>query len=276
MDRPLVKIFFRILFPVLLAIIWQVLAIYINKPMALPRLESVARVLSHPNTKILITGSLVENMEISLVRVVCGFSLAGAIAIPLGILMGYYRFVERFFESTVESLRPIPPLAWVPLILAWFGIKGLADSFPELSSSVAFGGLQFSMIIIILIGAFFPILLNTIHGVKSIPVIFIESARTLGSRGFSLLFKVIIPAAFPSIVTGMRIGLGIGWMCLVAAEMMPGSNAGLGYLIWYAYELLRTDIIVAGMIVIGIIGLVMDQGFRYIEKRRFAWVGRTK
>lgn len=271
-----VKIFFCLLVPGLLAIFWQMLAIYINKPMVLPRLESVGKVLSQPSTKILITGSLVENMGISLVRVTCGFFLAGTIAIPLGILMGYYRFAERLFESIIDSLRPIPPLAWVPLILAWFGIKSLTDWFPGLSRSVVFGGVQFSMIIIILIGAFFPILLNTIHGVRGIPIIFIESARTLGSRGFSLIFKVIIPAALPSIVAGLRIGLGIGWMCLVAAEMMPGSNAGLGYLIWYAYELLRTDIVIAGMIYIGVIGFAMDRGFRYIERRRLAWVSRVK
>jgi NitT/TauT family transport system permease protein len=270
------KIFSRLLLPVLMAVVWQMLAIYIDRPMVLPRLESVGKVLAHPNTKILITGSLIDNMAISFVRVTCGFFLAGAIAIPLGILMGYYRSAERVLELTVGSLRPIPPLAWAPMILAWFGIKGLADWFPELNSSAVFGGIQFSMIIIILIGAFFPILLNTIHGVKGIPVIFIESARTLGSKGFSLLFKVIIPACLPSILTGLRIGMGIGWMCLVAAEMMPGSNAGLGYLIWYAYELLRMDIIVAGMIVIGLIGFIMDWGFRHVERKRFSWVSRMK
>ncbi|MDY7034215.1 MAG: ABC transporter permease [Thermodesulfobacteriota bacterium] len=270
------KIFFRLLFPVLLALIWQIMAVYIDKPMVIPRLEAVAEVLAHPNTKILITGSLFENIVISLVRVTCGFCLAAAVSIPMGILMGYYRFAERFLESTIESLRPVPPLAWVPLVLAWFGIKSLADWFPKLSVSVVFGGVQFSMIIIILIGAFFPILLNTIHGVKSIPKIYIESAKTLGSRGLLLLFKVIIPASLPSIVTGLRIGMGIGWMCLVAAEMMPGSNAGLGYLIWYAYELLRSDIIVSGMIVIGVIGFSMDWGFRHVERNRYGWVGRMK
>lgn len=270
------KVFFRLLLPFLLAAIWQMLSVYIDKPMVLPRLEAVGKVLIHPYTKILITGTLIENMGISLVRVMCGFCLAAALAVPLGILMGYFGLAERVLESSVESLRPIPPLAWVPLILAWFGIKGLADWFPEMSGSVVFGGVQLSMIIIILIGSFFPILLNTIHGVKSIPKIYIESAKTLGSKGLSLLFKVIIQASLPSIVTGLRIGMGIGWMCLVAAEMMPGSNAGLGYLIWYAYELLRTDIIVAGMIVIGVIGFVMDRGFRYIEKRKFAWVSRMK
>ncbi len=275
-EQVLEKVFSHLLLPFLLAFIWQMLAIHIDKPMVLPRLEAVGKVLAHPGTKILITGSLIENMGISLVRVMCGFFLAVVLAVPLGILMGYYRLAERFFASLIESLRPIPPLAWVPLILSWFGIKGLSDCFPELSSSVLFGGVQFSMIIIILIGAFFPILLNTIHGAKSIPKIYIESARTLGLRGFSLLLKVIIPASLPSIVTGLRIGMGIGWMCLVAAEMMPGSNAGLGYLIWYAYELLRTEIIVAGMIVIGFIGFIMDWFFRHVERQRFAWVSRMK
>ena len=270
------KIFLRLLLPLLLAIIWEILAIYIDRPILIPRLEAVGKVLVHPTTKILITGSLVENMGISLTRVACGFFLAVTVAVPLGILMGYYRSVERIFESTIESLRPIPPLAWVPLILAWFGIRGLADWFPDMNNNFILGGIQFSMIMIILIGSFFPILLNTIHGVRSVPVIFVESARTLGGKGISIFFKVIIPAAFPSILTGPRIGLGIGWMCLVAAEMMPGSNAGLGYLIWYAYELLRTDIIVAGMAVIGLIGFLMDRGFRYIERSKFVWVGRIK
>jgi len=110
-------------------------------------------------------------------------------------------------------------------------------------------------------------LINTIQGVKNIPVEYIESARTMGANNRSILWKVIIPATLPLIVTGLRVGLGIGWMCLVAAEMMPGSSSGVGYLIWYAYELLRADIVVAGMAMIGLIGLLMDMGFRMIEKR---------
>ncbi len=269
------KIILRLLLPGLLAIAWQVLAITLDKPTMLPRLEAVGGVLAHPFAKILITGSLVENTIISLVRVACGFCLATALAVPLGILMGYFGRAERFFESTIELLRPVPPLAWVPLILAWLGIKSLADWFPGLGYSVVWGSAQFSMILIILIGAFFPILLNTIQGVRNIPRIFLESARTLGAKNFSMLWKVIIPACLPSIVTGLRIGMGVGWMCLVAAEMMPGSNAGLGYLIWYAYELLRMEIIVAGITVIGLIGFIMDQGFRYVEQR-LVWVNRMK
>jgi len=265
----------RLLLPALLAISWQALAVVIDKPTTLPRLEAVGNVLAHPTEKILITGSLVENSIISLIRVACGFCLAAAAAIPLGILMGYFGLAERLFESAIELLRPVPPLAWVPLILAWFGIKSLADWFPEQSYSMICDSIQFSMVFIILIGAFFPILISTIQGVKSIPQILLESARTLGAKNLSLLYKVIVPAILPSIVTGLRIGLGVGWMCLVAAEMMPGSSAGLGYLIWYAYELLRTEIVVAGIVVIGLLGFFMDQGFRYVEQR-FLWVNRMR
>jgi len=267
MIAKLQQLISRLFLPMLLALVWQAIAVYLNKPTILPRLDAVADVLFHPTAKILITGSLLENTLISLTRVMLGFILATGISVPVGLTMGYFPVAERFMDSSIEMLRPIPPLAWVPLILAWFGIQGLTDILPVLAANPILAGIQFSTIVIIFIGAFFPILLNTIQGVKNIPVEYLESARTLGANNLSILSKVIIPATLPLIVTGLRIGLGIGWMCLVAAEMMPGSNCGLGYLIWYAYELLRADIIVAGMVVIGFIGFLMDGGFRIIEQK---------
>ncbi len=255
----------HVLLPLALAALWQILALWLNKQTILPRLDDVAVLLLHPATKILITGSLFENMAVSLIRVVLGFSLAVITAVPMGLAMGYYRPFNQFMGSTIEIIRPIPPLAWVPLILAWLGIHSIADWFPFLITSPIWSGIQFSTLIIIFIGAFFPILLNTIQGVQQIPPEYIESARTLGAHRWSLLMKVLIPSSLPLVVTGLRVGLGIGWMCLVAAEMMPGSSSGLGYLIWYAYELMRADIIVAGMVTIGIIGFAMDHGFRRLE-----------
>jgi NitT/TauT family transport system permease protein len=258
---------FRAILPLLLAGGWQTAALYLDKPTVLPRLDAVAAVMAQPFEKILITGSLFENTLVSLLRVIAGFLMAAFCAIPMGLAMGLYPKAERLLDSTVEMLRPIPPLGWVPLILSWFGIRGLADLFPSLLESPVFSGIQFSTLVIIFIGAFFPILLNTVQGVKNIPAAYLESARTLGAKNFSILFKVVVPAAAPLMLTGLRIGLGIGWMCLVAAEMMPGSNSGLGYLIWYAYELLRADIIVAGMAVIGLIGFLMDRSFKILEMR---------
>ncbi|MBI9074021.1 MAG: ABC transporter permease [Desulfatibacillum sp.] len=262
----------RFVLPLVLAALWQVVALWLDKQTILPRLDAVAAVLFHPTAKILITGSLLENMAVSLLRVILGFLLAVITAVPLGLAMGYFKTVNHMMDSTVEMLRPIPPLAWVPLILAWMGIRGVPDMLPFLAASPIWSGIQFSTLAIIFIGAFFPILLNTIQGVHSIPREYIESARTLGAKGWPLLVKILIPASLPLIVTGLRIGLGIGWMCLVAAEMMPGSSSGLGYLIWYAYELLRADIIVAGMVAIGVIGFFMDRGFRRLESKLF-WGG---
>ena len=243
----------KIVTPLGVVVLWEVLAIYLNNPVILPRVEAVINVLIHPFQGILGTGSLIDNTIISIKRVLSGFLLASIIAIPLGILMGYYKTINSLFDTLIELLRPIPPLAWVPLSLAWFGLG------------------EMSMIFIIFIGAFFPILINTISGVKSVPNPLIEAALTLGAKGKDILIKVVIPASSPSILTGLRVGAGIAWMCVVAAEMLPSSNAGLGYLIMYAYSLSRMDVVIACMVVIGLIGLVLDRGLRYIEDKYFVW-----
>jgi len=249
----LMKLLKNITLPILGILAWEFLAIYLNNPVILPKVESVISILLNPGVGILGTGNLIENTIVSIERVLIGFFVAGAIAIPLGILMGYYSTVNELIDTTVELFRPIPPLAWVPLALAWFGIG------------------ETSMHFIIFIGAFFPILINTISGVKSVPIIMIEAAKTLGGSTRNILQSVVIPASSPDIVTGLRVGVGIAWMCVVAAEMLPGSDAGLGYLIMYAYSLSKMNVVVASMIIIGIIGLFLDRGLRFIENRYFSW-----
>jgi NitT/TauT family transport system permease protein len=247
------KILKNLTLPIIGILAWEALAIYLNNPVILPKVESVISILLNPGVGILGTGNLIENTIVSIKRVLIGFFIAGAFAIPLGLLMGYYSLINDLFDTTVELLRPIPPLAWVPLALAWFGIG------------------ESSMHFIILIGAFFPILINTISGVKSVPVIMIEAAKTLGGSTKDILKSVVVPASSPDILTGLRVGVGIAWMCVVAAEMLPGSDAGLGYLIMYAYSLSKMNIVVASMIIIGIIGIILDKGLRYIEKKYFCW-----
>jgi len=243
----------KIVMPIVGLALWELLAIQLNNPVVLPPVEDVIKVLMNPHISILGTGTLIDNTLVSIKRVLSGFIIAGIVGIPLGIFMGYFSTVMDLFDTVIELLRPIPPLAWVPLALAWFGIG------------------ETSMLFIIFIGAFFPILINTIAGVKGVPKILIETAQTLGAREKDILLKVIIPASSPSILTGLRIGVGIAWMCVVAAEMLPGSSAGLGYLIMYAYSLSRMDVVIASMIVIGTIGLTLDRGLRYIEDRYFRW-----
>ena len=181
--------------------------------------------------------------------------------------------VNRFMTPLVEILRPMPPLAWIPLILAWFGVASFATmlGIEEGEWYVFFNNIKFSMLIIIFIGAFFPILLNTVYGVSSVRSTLIDSARVLGASERDIFTKILLPAAAPSIVTGMRLGLGVAWMCLVAAEMMPGSISGIGYVITHAYTVARTDIVIAGMVSIGAVGLALDAAFRYFEGRCFAW-----
>lgn len=157
--------------------------------------------------------------------------------------------------------------------MAWFGISSLATlSGVETGQLFIYlDNIKFSMLFIIFIGAFYPILTSTIHGVRSVNKTLIDSARVLGAGEGQIFYKVLIPAAMPSIITGMRIGLGIAWMCLVSAEMLPGSLSGIGYMITHAFTLASTDIVIAGMISIGIVGAVMDGVFRHIEKKKFSW-----
>ncbi len=239
--------------PILFLVAWEVAAILIDNPFILPTIESVAAVLITPFAPILGTGSLVENAAVSLARVLTGFLIGAALAIPLGVAMGRWPIVEELVDPLVQIFRPVPPLAWVPLALAWFRI-GLT-----------------SMVFIIALGAFFPVLLNTLDGVRSVKRTWVEAAMTLGATERQLLGRVILPGALPTIWTGMRVGFGIAWMCVVAAEMMPGTNSGLGYLILYSYNFSQVQVIVAGMIVIGLIGLLIDIALRQVELRRFRW-----
>jgi NitT/TauT family transport system permease protein len=243
--------------PVLILICWELAAVLVNNEFILPKIESIFVVLMNPvsATYMMGTGSLIDNASASITRIGLGFLLAAAVAIPLGVGMGRSAVFHNLFDSTVQLLRPVPPLAWVPLALAWFKI-GIT-----------------SVVFIIFIGAFFPILLNTIDGVKGVKKTWIEVATNLGSNEQQMMAKVILPGAAPTIWTGLRVGFGVAWMCVIAAEWMPGTTMGLGYLILYAYNFGQINVVVAGMVVIGIIGIAFDLLFKQVEKRWFMWRG---
>ncbi len=200
-------------------------------------------------------GNLLHNhMLYSLYRVALGYAIAAILAIPLGLLMGWSPPLLRMTRSLFEVVRPIPPLAWIPIAILWFGIGIKSAAF------------------IIFLGAFFPIFLNTISGVLSIHPILIEAARTLHAKEKDIFLKVLLPGAVPSIFVGMRIGVGIGWMTLVAAEFTGVKEGyGLGYMIMTARDIQRPDEILAGMFVIGVIGLLIDIGLRTVESRMIRW-----
>lgn len=259
--------------PATALVLWQIIAVKLANPVILPTVDAVLSILLNPLEELLSMGSLLQNILISLWRVLIGFFLAVVIAVPLGIIMGYNQTVFTLFNQSLGLIRPIPPLAWVPLVLAWFGIASLANLF-GIQSGEAYlylRNIKLSMIFIIFIGAFFPVLTSAIYGVQSVRKILIDSALVLGADSYQVFRKILLPAALPSIVNGMRIGLGVAWMCLVSAEMLPGSIAGVGYLITHAYTVARTEIVVAGMVSIGIIGTILDTGFRLLADRKFSW-----
>ncbi|MCT4625505.1 ABC transporter permease [Halodesulfovibrio sp.] len=259
--------------PILFIGLWMMAAAQISNQVILPSVEQVLDLLMQPLADVISMGSLAENVLVSLVRVVIGYLVAAMIAIPLGVVMGYYGIAFKLFNNFLNLFRPIPPLAWVPLVMAWCGVSSFATVLGVETGQayIYLNNIKFSMVFIIFIGAFYPILTATLHGVTGVNKTLIDSARVLGASEQQIFIKVLIPAAMPSIITGMRIGLGIAWMCLVSAEMLPGSLSGVGYLITHAYTLASTDIVIAGMISIGVVGAVMDLMFRKFEKKKYSW-----
>ncbi len=197
-------------------------------------------------------GSLLTNAAASLLRVLEGFAVAMLIAIPLGVLMGVSRTASGLVDPLIELLRPVPPIAFIPLAIIWFGIG------------------EFSKVMIIAYGAFFPIFVNTTAGFRDVDRIHIRAAQSLGAERFNVFKDVILPSAFPQMVTGARLGMGMAFIVLVAAELVASSE-GLGYLINDARFSFRTDQIFVGMITIGLLGFVLNKALLEAERRLLRW-----
>ena len=258
------KLFLQILGILIILVLWQLVTgvLHMFKPVILPPpidAETNANVF-WAAVHLVQSGQLFEDAAWSLLRVLLGFAVAAAVAIPLGVLMGWSRTASYIVDPVVEILRPIPPIAWIGLALIWFGL-----------------GIN-SAIFLVFIGAFFPILLNTISGVRNVDRKLIEVACTFGASDLEVLRKVVIPAALPTIYTGLRVGMGIGWMCVVAAEMLNPQH-GLGDLILTASQFAHTDEVLVGMLSIGVLGLLINAVFQLAGDRIFAWqqgVGRSE
>ena len=187
----------------------------------------------------------------SLRRVAIGFGLAAVLGIPLGLTLGWYPAANQIVNPVVQLLRPISPIAWIPIAILLFGIGDWAAIF------------------LIFLGAFFPIVVTCVHAVSAVPSMFRQAGRNFGLTPPQLLAKVVLPAALPSILVGLRIALGIAWLVVVAAEMIAVTS-GLGYLVIDSRNAgKRYDLVVAAILVIGVIGLALDFGFRRIEKIKF-------
>jgi len=185
---------------------------------------------------LLTSDRVVNDTLASLLRIFLGFGLASALGVGLGVVIGRFRWAEDSLLSPLEVIRPIPAVAWIPMAI------------------LMFASAEGSMIFITFIGAFFPILLNTIHGVRQVDPRLVLASRCLGAGGFSIYKEVVLPAALPYVVTGLSIGMGTSWFSLVSAEMISGQY-GIGYYTWESYNLQDYPSLVVGMIAIGILGM---------------------
>jgi NitT/TauT family transport system permease protein len=196
------------------------------------------------------SGLLLKYVVASLFRVTWGFILAASIAIPAGLAIGWYRRSEMALNPIIQIFRPISPLAWIPISILWFGVGDLAAIF------------------LIFIASLLPLTLTAINAVESIPSVYVNAGRNFGLSSARLVYRVLYPAVIPQLIVGIRITLGVAWLVVVAAEMIA-VNSGLGFLIVDARNAgNRYDLVVAGMVMIGTIGLLLDTGMRSLERVR--------
>jgi len=200
----------------------------------------------------LVSGELIQDALGSLYRVVVGFLIGGGIALPLGLVMGRRPVVNALLAPALEIVRPIPPIAFIPLSILWFGLGNPPALF------------------LIALGAFFPVLVNTVAGVRNVDAIYVRAARNLGASEGVLFRRVILPAATPYILTGVRVGIGVAFIVVIVAEM-TAVNRGLGYRILEAREFMWSDKIIAGMISIGCCGLGIDVFMDRLNRRLLRW-----
>lgn len=198
------------------------------------------------------SGELLRHLADSLVRILYANAIALGAGVPLGIFMGLYRPFEEIVDGLLNLLRPVPPIAWIPLAILWFGIG------------------ETSVIFITLLAAFFAVLLNTFAGVRSVDKSLVRAALSLGASRRILIMRVVLPATLPSIFTGIRIAIGVSWGSIVAGELVAATS-GLGFMITFYREVLRTDLILVGMVSIAVAGLLMDRGLRWLERKALPW-----
>ena len=236
---------------IVVLLIWEVIARYVVKnALLLPRFSAV--IFSIFTLREL----LIPDIIVSLLHFSLGVASAFLVALPLAIAMGWFEPVFKAFDPIIEIIRPIPPLAWIPLAMIWFHLTHYAAGF------------------IIFIGAFFPILINSYTGFRDVPRVLIETGNVLGCIGHRKVIRhVALPYALPAVATGTRIGMGIGWMCVVAAEMFGVGNSGLGYRLFQKFYFLhQMDYVVAYMLILGVLALIIDRVFRhFVEDKLFRW-----
>ncbi len=236
----------RVLVPLIVIAIWQTAVLLTGTTIFPSPLDVLKGLRELPH--------LAAYIADSLFRVGSGYLAAVILGVPTGLALGWWSALSRAANPVIQMLRPISPLAWMPLAVIWFGVSNLAPIF------------------LIFLASFFPIVVATMNGVRNVPPMYVQAGRNFGLSTGALIVRVIFPAILPRIVVGLRIAFGVAWLVLVAAEMIA-VDSGLGYLIIDARNAgKRYDLVVGGMLLIGVIGLALDMAIQRMEKaRRVRW-----
>ncbi|HBY1516247.1 taurine ABC transporter permease TauC [Klebsiella aerogenes] len=243
---------------VLLAIWWAVTALQLISPLFLPSpWQVLQKLLTIAGPQGFMDATLWQHLAASLTRIAIALILAAIVGVPVGIAMGLSPTVRGILDPLIELYRPVPPLAWLPLVIIWFGIG------------------ETPKILLIYLAIFAPVVMSTLAGVKSAQQVRIRAAQSLGASRAQVLWLVILPGALPEVLTGLRIGLGVGWSTLVAAELIAATR-GLGFMVQSAGEFLATDVVLAGIAVIAIIAFVLELGLRALQRRLTPWHGEVQ
>jgi len=226
------------------------------KPLFLPAPEAIGNAISQAINGDLDGEPLWVHLATSLLRIMGAFALAVVLGVPLGLAMGMNRVIRGIFDPLIEFYRPLPPLAYLPLMIIWFGIG------------------ETSKVLLIFLACFAPVVLAARSGVLSASRDQINAARSMGAGRVQVLLYVVLPAALPEILVGLRIGMGVGWTTLVAAEMIA-AHAGIGQMVLNASNFLRTDVVMMGILLIGIFAGLFEFGIRWLERVLVPWKGKV-
>lgn len=238
-----------LLFPAALLIIWQIAG---DTGLVTKEQLPTPAAIAGRFAELVMNGELAHHLSVSFVRAIGGFLLGAASGLLIGMFTGIGKIVERTLDPSLQMLRTIPLLALIPLFILWFGIG------------------EFSKVLMISLGAFFPVYLNTFLGIRSVDAKLYEVSRILGYSRWQQLTKLIIPSALPNILLGLRLAMGVSWLVLVFAELM-GTSAGIGYMIEDARTYSNTDIVFVGIILFALVGSLSDLAVHALEKRWLRW-----
>jgi len=238
-----------VIVPIILIILWQILS---DKGIIKSSVLPSPHVIFIAFIDLCKSGDLFINLQISIVRVLKGYAIGAFLGITFGILIGLFRDAEKSLDLIIGFLRPIPIVAWVPVLILWMGID------------------ESSKITVIIIGSFWPILINTIQGIKGADKKFLEVSEILEKNKLEVLAKIVFPSALPSIFTGLRIGIGSAWMSVITAEVIAATS-GIGYQIAYARELSQPDVMLVGVFSIGVVGFLIDYLIKKMQVVIIKW-----